>query len=301
MEWMVATDIGGTKVASALVSRQGEIHALRQEPICREGLESSLEQLLRIYHQVGAQKADGSVIGWALDVPGIWDAGRQEVWAPNIPGWDWIPLGRLLAEKVSVPLFIESDRTAALLGEAWKGEGRNCSDFLFLIVGTGIGLGALCAGKVVVGAHAVGGAVGWFLLPALFGEEKNPLTWEEAAAGPAMAARYARMTGIEADAKAVFVRAEQGEQAAREAVRQTAVYLGFGIANLIAAYDPELIILGGGISQSFNLVEGTIRQTLDAYAQPISSKKVRLTASKLGSEGPLLGLASIGFHVGPTG
>ncbi|HEY3128700.1 MAG TPA: ROK family protein, partial [Acidobacteriota bacterium] len=295
MEWMVATDIGGTKVASALVSREGKISALHQEPISGTSLESSIEQLVQVYRQVSARRMGGNVVGWALDVPGIWDSGRQKVWAPNIPGWDWIPLGHLLAAKVSVPLFIESDRTAALLGEAWKGEGANCADFLLLIVGTGIGLGALSAGKVVSGAHAVGGAVGWFLLPALFGEEKNPLTWEEAAAGPAMAARYVRMTGTHADAKAVFLRAQRGEQAAREVVRQTAVYLGFGIANLIAAFDPELIVVSGGISRGFNLVEGTIRQTLDAFAHPISSKKVRLVKSKLGSEGPLLGLASMGF------
>src|SRR2546428_6708581 len=297
MEWMVATDIGGTKLAAALVSREGKISALHQEPISRTGLESSLEQLVRVYRQVSARQMGGNVVGWALDVPGIWDAGQQKVWALNVPGWDWIPLGRLLAAKVSVPLFIESDRTAALLGEAWNGEGANCSDFLLLLVGTGIGLGALSAGKVVAGAHAVGGAVGWFLLPALFGEEKNPLTWEEAAAGAAMAARYARLTGIHDDAKAVFLRAERGEQAAREVVRQTAVYLGFGIANLIAAFDPELIVLSGGISHGFKVVEGRIPQTPDAFGHPISRKKGPLGKSQLRAERPLPGLSWLWVHV----
>jgi glucokinase len=299
-EWILASDIGGTKIAAALVSSEGNIEAFHQETISHEGVESSASQLVRIYRIV-AEQASGEVTGWALAVPGIWDARQQKVWAPNIPGWDWIPLPKLLAEKVRVPVFVESDRTAALLGEAWKGEGQGCSDFLFLIVGTGIGLGALSGGKVVSGAHGVGGAVGWFVLPALFGESKEFFMWEEVAAGPAMAARYCNVTGETIDAGTIFERAARGDSNAKDVVRQTAVYLGLGIANLIAAFDPELIVLGGGVSSGFHLLEPDIRRTLDVYGQPISSNKIRLTASRLGPEGPLLGLASIGFQELVTG
>lgn len=296
MRWIVSTDVGGTKVATALVSSAGEIRGLCQEAVSQQGAAASLDQLVRLYQLTARQvRTGGEPVGWALAVPGIWDARQGRAWAPNIAGWDWIPLREALADRVAVPVFVESDRTAALLGEAWRGEGADCRDFLFLIVGTGIGLGALCSGKVIVGAHSVGGAVGWFLVPALFEEAKNPLTWEEAAAGPALSGRYRTQTGEARDAQAIFALAEQGEQAAVIAVRQVAVYLGIGISNLIAAFDPELIILGGGVSRGFQLMESTIRATIDTYAQPISSKRVRLAASRLGAEGPLLGLASAGF------
>lgn len=291
---MVASDVGGTKIASALVSSDGEIHGLSQEPVVANGLEPSLDQLVRIYRHVAAA-APSPAVGWSVAIPGIWDAETGLAWAPNLAGWDWIPLAGLLAERIDVPILVESDRTAAVLGEAWKGEGQGSRDLLLLIVGTGIGLGALCSGKIVSGAHGVGGAVGWFVLPAMFGESANPLTFEQAAAGPALAERYARRSGEIADAAAIFERAAQQEEAACEAVRQTAVYLGLGISNLIAAFDPEIIVLGGGLANGFDLMAPVIRETIDRFAQPVSGKKVRVVQSRLGASGPLLGLAALVF------
>jgi len=294
-QWVVATDVGGTKVATAIVSSAGERLSLREENISRTGLAGSLDQLERLFREAGAE-AESQAIAWGVAVPGIWDPVQEKVWAPNVPGWDWIGLRKLLVDRVGVPVFIESDRTAGLLGEAWLGCARDCPNCIYLIIGTGIGMGVMCDGHPVSGAHSVAGAVGWFLMPALFGEQKTSLTWEEAAAGPALAGRFTAISGAEEDPPAIFAMARRGEKDAIEAVRQTATYIGFGICNLIAAFDPSLIVFAGGMRNGLDVMEPTIRQTIRQHAQPVSGKMVRLAASDLGYEASLLGAARICFQ-----
>ncbi|HEY2932502.1 MAG TPA: ROK family protein [Acidobacteriota bacterium] len=294
-QWVVATDVGGTKIATAVVSSSGERLCVHEENISRTGLEASLDQLVRSYQRATAETTS-AVMAWGLAVPGIWDPAEERVWAPNVPGWDWIPLRRLLTERLTVPVFIESDRNASLMGEAWLGCARDCINCIYLIIGTGIGMGVMCDGRTVSGAHSVAGAVGWFILPALFGEKKIPLTWEEAAAGPALSRRYADVSGRREEPRSIFDRARQGENEALEVVRQTATYIGLGLCNLIAAFDPELIVFGGGMRHGLDLMEPTIRRTIELHAQPVSGKKVRLAGSDLGYEASLLGAARVCFE-----
>ena len=147
---VMALDLGGTKIAAGIVDGRG---ALRRRTIEAVERESAIDQIVRI---VRDSEADIDAVGVA--VPGLV---RRDgtVWAPNLPDWDRVPLARILRRKLGVPVFVESDRNAAVLGEAWRGAARGKSDVVALIVGTGIGAGILSGGRLVRGSHELSGCV----------------------------------------------------------------------------------------------------------------------------------------------
>src|SRR6266540_5623262 len=141
MRNVIAVDLGGTKVAAAEVSERGKVGRRTEEPVDLSSTRAPIDQIVRM-----AKLIDGEAVGVA--VPGLV---RRDgtVWAPNLPGWDRIPLARELKRKLRLPVFIESDRNAVVLGESWRGAGRGRSDVIVLIVGTGIGAGILSGGALV--------------------------------------------------------------------------------------------------------------------------------------------------------
>jgi glucokinase len=147
---IVAMDIGGTKIAAGVVDRRGTIRRRVEEPV-----DGSVDQIVRIIESLEASpEATG------IAVPGLV---RRDgtVWAPNLPGWEDVPLARLLKRRLRVPVLVESDRNAVVLGEAWRGAARGKRDVVALIVGTGIGAGILSGGHIVRGAHELSGCAGW--------------------------------------------------------------------------------------------------------------------------------------------
>jgi glucokinase len=113
-----------------------------------------------------------SAIG--VSVPGISHAKTGKVWAPNIPGWDDYPLRRELLAALPdkrIPIVIDSDRAAYILGETWRGGAKGCRNAIFLAVGTGIGAGILIDGRILRGAYDIAGAIGWLALDRPFRPE----------------------------------------------------------------------------------------------------------------------------------
>src|SRR5260221_2059295 len=156
-------DLGGTKLAAAAFSDDGEILHRESVPLAgREGdavgllIADLLKQLSEKFHCDAA----------GICVPGLYRSARGTVWAPNIPGWDDYPLRDELndALRTRPRVTIDSDRSAYILGERWRGAARGTRDAIFLAVGTGIGAGILAGGKIILGYGDVAGAIGWLAL-----------------------------------------------------------------------------------------------------------------------------------------
>jgi len=259
--------------------------------------------------RAGVSPAD--VCGLGVGIPAVIDADHKViVWAPNLPGWENVPLHDELSAGLNLPVRIEYDGHMSVLGEWWLGAGQGYQNVVFLIVGTGIGGGMILEGQLYRGASRLAGAAGWFVLGTQRVSEKYARQvghWESLAAGPAIA-RFAierlrrssepsilRQQTLDSyenlTAQIVFDAARQGDRLASEVVRHIGEILGVGIANIVSLVNPEIVILGGGVGVQTDLLIDQIRELVLHNAQPISAKAVKIVPSQLGESAGLLGAA----------
>ena len=287
-------DVGGTKIAASIVDSSGRAGLKVKISTEQHDTARSIAQVAEIAHRVALESGiswrDISAIG--VIVPGIYYTATGQVWAPNLPGWDHIPLRDALAERLPVPVVIDSDRAAYVTGEQWLGAARGLTDVIFLAVGTGIGAGIISGGRLIRGAGDIAGAVGWFALDPRTKEiYKRVGCFESESAGPALARRAAGGLTTEA----IIERARHGDSAARQIVEQTIQYLAMGVANLVSVLNPQMIVLGGGLMQAGDLFLEPLRREMLQWAQPIAAKQVRIELSALGEDAGMLGAARLAF------
>ena len=281
MRQVLAVDLGGTKIATAVVTEAGNISEKSREPAART-LHGSVAQIACAF-----QRANAEAVG--VIVPGIYTEQTGHAWAPNLWGRDEVPLRASLSNTLGAPVVIDSDRSGYVLGEQWLGIARGLSDVVFVAVGTGIGVGIMCGGRVIHGARGIAGAAGWMALDPSWRSEYEALgCWEAEAAGPALA----RRAGMES-AEHVVAAARNGHPEAISALRKTAGYLGMGVANLVSLLDPEMVVLGGGLMHAGDLLLADLRRDATRWAQPIAMARTRIELTALGDDAGLLGAARL--------
>lgn len=194
----IGVDVGGTKIAAGLVNGHGEILARE-----REWIEKGTGDGLIPAGQIGAMASklrDAAlhkglrVAGCGVAVPAFVDrAAGKVIWAPNIEGWRDFPLGRFLEDWTGLPVMLDYDGSAAVLGEQWVGAACGASDAILLIIGTGIGAGFIFNGRVYRGATGLAGGVGWNCLESEAVEDpffRAGGFFETVAAGPGIARKF---------------------------------------------------------------------------------------------------------------
>ncbi len=281
---VIAVDLGGTKVAAASVGARGSLRGRVEEPVDLSSAEAPVAQIVRLAKQIG-----GDAIGVA--VPGLVRRDGR-VWAPNLRGWDRVPLARELKRALRIPAFVESDRNAAVLGESWRGAARGRSDVIVLIVGTGVGAGILAGGVLVRGAHELSGCAGWMVVS----DEENAMTktsgaLEALVAGPAIARALGAPSAIH-----VAELARSGDRVAKKVFADASRHLARAIANLVSLFDPEVIVLTGGLANAADMFLDDVKRIARDYAQPLSFPKVDIVVSTLGTEANLLGAARLALE-----
>jgi glucokinase len=309
-------DVGGTKIASALFTREGEIAARQKIPIDKAGGDAAAAQVAGRIEALAAAAATagGRLAAVGVCVPGIAYSGSGRVWAPNIPGWDQYPLLekiRGLSPKGTVPLVLESDRSAYVAGESWRGAAAGAKDIVFLAVGTGIGAGIIAGGRIVRGHEDIAGAVGWFGLDPAFKPEYASMGCFEAEASGGSVARKARTWLAEGRPSSMLalaggdleaVTAEVVADAARandplalEIIAGAVTYLAMGIANIVSIMNPEAVVLGGGLFRAADLFLEPVRREFRRWAQPLAARTVRIELSLLGEDAGLYGCGKLAW------
>ncbi|MCX6569020.1 MAG: ROK family protein [Candidatus Aminicenantes bacterium] len=317
MEFCGGVDVGGTKIASALFTRAGEISVRGKIAIDKSGGDAAADQVRdRIDAlEVAAREAGGRLAAVGVSVPGIAYSASGEVWAPNIPGWDRYPLLERIrghVPTVRVPVVLESDRSAYVAGEAWRGAAAGARDAVFLAVGTGIGAGIISDGRIVHGHEDIAGAVGWFGLNPAFKPEYGSMGCFEAEASGNSVGRIARerlekgrvstMPGlaggrIEAvTAEVVAEAARRNDPLALEIVAETVTYLAMGIANIVSILNPEVVVVGGGLFQAADVFLDPVRREFKRWAQPLAAREVRIELSGLGEDAGLFGCGKLAWQ-----
>jgi glucokinase len=313
MEFCGGVDVGGTKIASALFTREGEISAKDKISIDKSGGDAAagqvgdkIEALAKAVRAVGGRLAAVGVC-----VPGIAYSASGKVWAPNIPGWDQYPLLDKLKERQECAIVLESDRSAYVAGESWRGAAAGARDAVFLAVGTGIGAGIISGGRIVHGHEDIAGAVGWFGLNPAFKSEYASLGSFEAEASGNSVARKARellergrassildLAGgrVEAvTAEVVAEAARRNDPLALEIVAETVTYLAMGIANIVSILNPEVVVVGGGLFQAADVFLDPVRREFKRWAQPLAVRTVRIELSGLGEDAGLYGCGKLAW------
>ena len=305
-------DLGGTKLSTALVNSEGKICVQKTEPVDVSSTFAPVAQICRLgLALAGPRRAEGFMAA-GVAVPGLVRR-TGTVWAPNLPGWEKVPLAGLLERRLRLPVVVESDRNAAVMGEAWRGAARGKSDVIALIVGTGIGAGIMSGGMVLRGAHELSGCTGWMVVSEEENEEFRRLGCLEAqVAGPAIAraARRAVQGGSGGALAAlppetitahdVAKAARRGDELARRIFERVGRLLGFAVANLISLFDPQVVVLGGGLAAAADLYLDCLTRSALERCQPLAARRVRIRVSRLGDEANLLGMARLALRAGVT-
>jgi glucokinase len=291
---MVAIDLGGTKLAVALVDGNGQMSKLTTLAVDTRSALAPVNQIVEATRElIGANRLNVKVSGIGVAVPGLV---RREgtVWAPNLKGWRRMAVAQRLNRALGLPVIVESDRNAAVLGETWRGVARGKSDAIVVMLGTGIGAGILSGGKLVRGAHELSGCAGWMVVSDAYGTEARRCgQLESLAAGPGIA----RAAGA-SNAQDVAEAARRGDPVAIRVYREAGRLLGHGVANLVSLFDPEIVVIGGGLAKASDLFMEALQKAAKERAQPISAKLVRIVTSPLGAHANLLGVARLAGSIG---
>ena len=283
--WVVGIDVGSHWVRAALADISGTVRARRDERTHRSAA-ATVAQIRSLADSLAGERGlDWSGITHAtVGLPGVLDpSGTRLALSPNLPGGK-PGLVEAIRTELGGNVSFENDVNLAALGEHSRGVGQDVSNFVFLWVGTGIGLGIIVDGRLYRGAAGAAGEIAY--LPVGPGDPHDPAyrrrgQLEETAAAAAVA-RIARDHGMKSpSAKNVFAAARRGDPAAADVVDLIAARIALAIAAVVPVLDPALVILGGGIAgNGGDLLCGPIERELHR----LSPFRPRLAVSALGDE-----------------
>lgn len=317
MRFIVGVDLGGTNIVVSTLSEDGEImlgQETRPTPVS-EGFEAVIALICKMVKGsiAAAKRVNGpdiDIVGIGIGSPGPLNTktGVVEL-TPNLK-WKNVPLRQMVIDAVGLPATLDNDANCAILGEAWKGAGRGARLVVGMTVGTGIGGGIVINNRLYHGASDMAGEFGHMTIDSTgrLCQCGNYGCLEAYASGPAIALRAveAIKTGYESQigelvdgnldeitAQTVYNAARDGDPLAQDVVRDTARFLGAGVANIINILNPEVFVICGGVTQAGNALFKPLRNEVRRRAFQPGVNACRIVPGELpGTAGVYGGVAS---------
>jgi glucokinase len=290
-ERVIGVDVGGTKVSVAVL----EDGRLSDPVLCLtdvSGSDELVEQLVDVIRTAGPADAVGVGVPSVIDF--LTGTARTSV---NIP-LQGVPLRRILTERAGFPAFVDNDATVAALAEAFDDDLRPIAQTLVMVtVGTGVGGGIVINGRIFRGATGAAPELGHIIIgadlangaPKRAAKLPDPHSLEYLASGRALD-RLGQAYGI-GDGTAVVEAARAGDHRGIDAMRILGERLGIGIANIINVFDPELVIVGGGVSQAGDLLLDPARRVAEDFVIPGVGTRTEIRLARYGPEAGVRGAA----------
>jgi glucokinase len=310
----VGIDIGGTKIAALRISSEGEVRARTVIPTPATDQAAALPAI----ETAAVAVLDDEVVAIGVGMAGLVDVRTGVLLStPNLV-WRNVPLADGLGERFGLPVTVDNDATAAAWAESRIGASRGRADSLFVGVGTGIGGGIVAGGCLVRGAHGLAGEIGHIIV-----EPGGPLCgcgnrgcWEQVASGLAITraggravtdepgSAIARLAGGDprrATGELVTEAAQAGDEVAVAILAEVARRLGEGVAGLVNVFDPDVVVIGGGVGEAGDLLFGPLR---DAYVAAVEGADVRpevpIVPAQLENDAGAIGAALLALEAAPV-
>ncbi|NLT41292.1 MAG: ROK family protein [Anaerolineae bacterium] len=303
-------DLGGTQIRVAISDAEGNFITRVAHSTPPEGGQATIDAVKRAIRQAIGE-GGRSVASIAIVAPGPLDPRKGIViHAPNVPKWRNIPLSAILREEFSVPVLLGNDASLAALGEQWYGAGQGHHDLIYLTVSTGIGGGVISDDVLLIGAHGYAAELGhnsvWADGPRCNCGNRGCV--ETLASGPAIArqAREAIRAGrpslltemaggdLEAiDSRLVAEAARRGDTVAANTFKRAGYFLGVAITNFLYAFDPTVVVLGGGVTKAGPLLFDPVTATVQSRAPRAYWEHCEIVPAALGEDVGLRGALAL--------
>ena len=316
MRFVLGIDIGGTNLVVGSVAEDGSaLHALDSEPTHAEaGQTDVLDRLItlaqRTIERTRKEVRGADIIGVGVGAPGPLDTKRGIVLlTPNL-GWVNLPLRQIIHERLGLPAALDNDANCAVLGEWWMGAARGTRNAIGITIGTGIGGGIIVDGKLYHGASDCAGEIGHTTIDTEGRRCKcgNYGCLEAYASGPNIALRaveelkagaVSRLADYvggdlrQVTAQTVYQAAHDGDQLALEVVNDTAKFLGVGIANLLNVFNPEVVVVCGGVTLAGDRLFDPLRREVARRAFKPAVSVCRIIPCELSGTAGVYGAAKV--------
>ncbi len=308
--YIVGVDLGGTNVRAAVIDRRGHILGEGREPsLAMEGFDVTVSQIIQAIRSAlsNASLDTYEIAGVGMGVPG-WHNSKEGIvcWSPNFKDWRGVQLLEPIRKALGVPIYMGNDANMAALGEFSFGAGRDVNSLVMLTLGTGIGGGIVIDGKPLVGTSEGGAEIGHTIIVpdgprcgcGRFG------CLEALAKVDAIVERAARK--IQMGRPSVLIQdidwpewnvtpadiakaAQDGDEVAIETMAETAYYVGIGVSNAINLLNPEMVVIGGGISLAGDVLWDPLQRTIDAVTLTQNRRACKVVAAQLGDAAGIMG------------
>ena len=302
-------DLGGSKINTVLADSDGNIRARDlRDTLAGEGPDAVIGRIVAAIKHVSAGI---ELLGIGIGAAGACDTAHGIVThSPNLPGWRDIPLRNSIQREFGVPTFMENDASAAALGEYCFGCEPEIRNLIYVSVGTGIGGGIIIDGQLYTGSSGAAGELGHMTID-INGPEcpcGNIGCWETLASGTAMSKEAVRRiregeataileyAGGEIDAvngESILAAADAGDRLAKELISRAGRYLGVGLVNLVDIFNPQLILIGGGISNMGAMLLDPAIEVVKQRAFKLPADAVRIETARLGTDSTALGAVAL--------
>jgi glucokinase len=313
---VIGVDLGGTNLRTAIVGSEGEILDKHKEASkAADGwvmvvarLIDNIRRQLVIGERMGAE-----VVAVGVGAPGVIlvDKGIV-VKSPNFPDWNNLPLKAELEKALKIPVFIENDANAAALGEKWHGAGRGIKSMIHVTLGTGVGGGIILDNKIWHGADGMAGEIGHMTL--------IPDGRQCTCGNTGCLETYASARGIvqsfreelekqelpaaeilkDVTSEKVYQAAREGDAVAQRVMKGMGRMLGIGIASLINIFNPERVVIGGGVKDAWPLFIGATHEEIMKRAFQIPAERTEIVPSSLGDDAGMVGAAAVALELQNT-
>lgn len=298
----IGIDLGGTTYCAGLVDEKLEI-VEKTEGKTRpwEGMEAVLGRIENAVAALIKKAGREPVSRIGLGCPGVLDRESGMVVYSNNIGWEQVPAGRRLAERFQVPVYVENDANCAALGEYLAGAGKGSAQMLMVTLGTGIGGGMVLNGKLYRGAHGNGNIFGHLVIE----KDGRECTcgrrgcWESYASARALlgmakkAGIFTKVREEEINGQLFFQALKEGDERARRVFDRYTDYVAEGIADLANILDPELVVIGGGISAQGEILLAPVRSKVKEKVYFRETETAKIVCSSLANDAAIIGAASL--------
>ncbi|GAB4338381.1 MAG: ROK family protein [Phototrophicales bacterium] len=303
--YVIGVDLGGTRIRAARLDQNLKIlQRVETLTLAHQGLEPTLQRIQDQIRQV-MTNAD-ECLGIGISAPGPLNPETGVIVSPpNLPGWHDVPLGNVLHETFNIPIFAGNDANVAALAEAALGAARGYRHVIYVTVSTGVGSGIITDGRLLLGKSGLAAEAGHMQM--LVGERVSSLELETA--GPDMAeqakqrikagehsALFEMVNGKidQIDAATIGKAAQNGDPLALSIVTRSGTILGLGIVNLLHLFNPEIVIIGGGVSNLGNLLFDPMHTAIQQYCiDDAYWKDTIFTTPHLGEDVSIYGAAAL--------